>query len=105
MEYNTFGKFRRIVHILLIHDQPEEAELILGALQSQGLAPSLTRVESIPEIRAELAPDPEVVIYDHSIDQVPLGDVLSIVREHDPDLPFIVVTAETIDHYAVSVLG
>src|ERR1700730_18664286 len=92
------------MRILLIHNQPADAELIVGALQGQGIVPTLTRVETISEIRAELAPEPEVVIFDPSVEQVPLADALSIVREHDPDLPFIVLSGEAIDDRTVSVL-
>jgi PAS domain S-box-containing protein len=92
------------VRILLIHNQPEDAKLIVGALQGQGLVPTLTRVETLSEIRAELAPEPEVVIFDPSANKVPLDDALSIVREHDPDLPFIVLSGQSIDERTVSLL-
>ena len=92
------------MRILLIHDQPEDAELIVRALQGQGIVPTLTRVETLPEICAELAPEPEVVIFDPSVEQVALGDALSVIREHDPDLPFIVLSGQPLDDRAISVL-
>ena len=92
------------VHILFIHDQPEDAEVIVGALQGQGIVPTLTRAETLPEIRAELAPEPEVVVFDDSVAQVRLSDALNIVREHDPDLPFIILSDQTIDDRTLNVL-
>ncbi len=92
------------MRILLIHDQPEDAELIVGALQVQGILPTLTRIETLPEIRPVLAPEPEVVLFDDSVAQVPLKDALNIVREHDPDLPFIILSDRAIDDRTLNVL-
>jgi PAS domain S-box-containing protein len=92
------------VRVLLIHDQAEDAELIVGALQGYGIVPTLTRVETLPAIRAELAPEPEVVVFDDSVEDVPLGDALSVVREHDPDLPFILLSNQTLDGRTEQVL-
>ena len=92
------------MRILLIHDQPGDAELIVRALQGQGIVPTLTRVETLPEICAELAPEPEVVIFDPSVERVALRDALNVIREHDPDLPFIVLSGQPLDDHAISVL-
>lgn len=92
------------MNILLVHDHVDDADLIVGALQGRGMRPTLKRVATLPEIRAELAPEPEVVVFDDSVSQVALADALDLVRDHDPDIPFIVLSSQAIDERTVKVL-
>src|SRR5207302_7131742 len=102
--YNAFYHSVQILRILLIEDQPQDAELMMGAVQRHGTVAAFTRAETIPALRAELDAQPEVILCAHNVSQVPLEAALRIVREHDPDLPFVIMSGPVVDEHTVSFL-
>jgi PAS domain S-box-containing protein len=79
--------------IIIVEDIPDDAELIILALQDGGFDPIWKRVETVVELRAALENGPwDAVLSDYSLPVFSAEASLEIVREFDSDLPFIVVS-------------
>src|SRR5438445_835364 len=77
---------------------------MMVAVQRHGTVATFTRAETIPGLREELDAKPEVILCAHNVSQAPLEAALRIVREHDPDLPFIIVSGPVVDEHTASFL-
>lgn len=81
------------LRILLIEDDVADAELISHELKSSGLAFALTRVQTEPEFRQEMASDrPDLILSDHGLPSFSGFRALEITRQEHPQLPFIFVS-------------
>lgn len=81
------------LRILLLEDDPADAELIAQELKASGLSFSMERIETESDLRRELeAGLPELIISDHGFPSFDGFRALKIVREVAPDLPFIFVS-------------
>jgi PAS domain S-box-containing protein len=90
------------LRVLLIEDSEDDAALILHALRRGGYEPQAERVQDEATLRAALQRGPwDVVLSDHCMPQFESMDALRLVREHDPDLPFIIVSGSIGEELAV----
>jgi two-component system cell cycle sensor histidine kinase/response regulator CckA len=95
----------RPLRILILKDSAEEADLLLLALDRGGLQPVWERVESDDGLRAALAARPwDVVVSDYALPGFGAPAALAVVREADPDLPFIVVSGAVGEDAAVELM-
>ena len=95
----------RPVNVLMVEDSPNDAELLLLELRRQGFAPSATRVDTGPALLAALADRTwDVVISDHNMPCFSGDDALKLVKEHAPDVPFIVVSGTRGEEHAVEAM-
>jgi two-component system sensor histidine kinase EvgS len=81
------------LRVLLLEDDEDDALLVLRALKSGGYEPVHRRVftrEALLEALRELEFD--IVISDYSMPSFDAPSALAIVREHAPELPFIIVS-------------
>ncbi len=93
------------LHILLLEDSPTDAELIERFLRKSGLVFESWRVEREETFLEALATfRPDVILADYSLPQFDGLQALSLVRERDPDLPFIFVTGALGEEGAVELL-
>ncbi len=80
-------------HILLVEDSPEDAELLRLTLFEAGLAPVIRRVDSAAGLAEALTERAwELAISDYNLPGFSCIEALRQVREHSPDMPFIVVS-------------
>jgi CheY-like chemotaxis protein len=80
------------LRILIVEDSPDDAEVTMLALYRGGLAPDWQRVESADEMRAALEEGPwDVVLADFTLPGFGAAEALTLCRDADPDLPFVVV--------------
>ncbi len=78
--------------VLIVEDNPDDAELAVRELRRGGHEPSYLRVETEEGLVAALRSGPwDLVISDHSLPGFSGLRALDLVRRHDPDMPFIVV--------------
>ena len=78
------------IRLLLVEDQPLEAELVKRHFRKSGVACVLQRVDTEPDFRraiSEFAPD--VIISDHSMPRFDGISALKIARATAPATPFI----------------
>jgi len=79
--------------VLHLEDAPLDSDLIIRALYTDGLRAEVRRVETESEFRKALVEfRPHIVISDFSLPSYDGLSALSVLREHDPVLPFIFVS-------------
>ena len=83
---------RHPMRLLLVEDDPHDAERVLHALEDAGYTITARRVETEAGFRAALEPAPDLVIADYSLPQFDGLRALQLLRDTGLDIPFIVVT-------------
>jgi signal transduction histidine kinase len=95
----------RPVHVLMVEDSADDAELLLWELRRQGFVPEATLVDTGPALRNALADRAwDVVISDHNMPGFSGDEALKIVRQLAPDVPFIVVSGTRGEEHAVDAM-
>lgn len=90
---------------LVVEDSPEDTDLLALELQSASYKPNLKRVDSADGMSAALAQETwDVVISDYSMPDFSVFGALSILRERDLDVPFLIVSATILDEQAISAM-
>ncbi|MGC9943591.1 MAG: response regulator [Verrucomicrobiota bacterium] len=80
------------LQILLLEDNTADTELIVHELEAAGFSFSINRVEVESEFRKQLKAKPDLILSDHGLAEFSGYRALEIVRELDPQLPFIFVS-------------
>lgn len=86
---------------LLIEDVEDDAQLLVRALQQSGYEPEYTRVDTPQDLQQALQHHWQIVFSDFTMPTFNGLDALFVVREHDPDLPFIFVSGTIGEERAV----
>ena len=95
----------RPVNVLMVEDSEDDARLLQLELRRQGFSPDVTRVDSGPELRSALtARRWDVVISDHNMPGFSGDEALALVRQVNPDVPFIVVSGTRGEEHAVAAM-
>lgn len=96
---------RDVLKILLLEDEPADAELVEGALRKAGILSSFkcvgTRGDFIVALK-EFRPD--IILADYRLPAFDGLAALSIARAQAPDVPFILVSGAMADELAVELL-
>lgn len=93
------------MQILLVEDNPADAELISRVLTRAGLAFAIRRVTSESSFRRELvARTPDVILSDYHLPSFDGVTALNIARTLAPDVPFIFVSGTISDERATRAL-
>ncbi len=91
--------------ILIVEDSDNDADLLLRELRRGGIDPQFQRVDSALGVKEALAHGPwDIVISDYGLPRHDFSDVLKRVREHDPEMPFIVVSGSIGEENAISLM-
>lgn len=91
--------------ILLLEDTDSDAELVERALRRADLSFTLRRVDNETDFIRELKENPpDVVLADYRLPTFDGLSALFIVRERNPDAPFLIVSGTLGDEKAVEVL-
>jgi len=92
--------------VLLVEDSSDDARIILRHLRRGGYEPRWRRVQTAEGLAGALhegAPW-DVVLSDYRLPRFDVLEALGLVRRHDPDLPFIVVSGAIGEEMAVQVM-
>ncbi len=93
------------LHLLLLEDSDLDAELLLASLRQQGLEPDTRRVQTEAEFRGALTGARwDLVISDYNLSGFDGMSALGILREREPDLPFILVSGILTEASAVEAM-
>ncbi len=93
------------LRLLLVEDDADDAELILAELRRRACPVQAHRVEILADVKAALAGGSwDVVLSDFGLPGSDGLDVLRIVREHDPDVPFLFVSGSIGEDVAVAAM-
>lgn len=90
-----------MIRILLLEDNPVDADLIEKTLQRSRVHAAITRVVSEQAFRRELVTEPDLILADHNLPSFDGMSALRIARDIVPDVPFIFVSG-TIDEEAAA---
>ena len=90
------------LHVLILEDQPADAELMLDELRQAGFEPNWRRVETEAEYRAQLDPAPEIILADYHLPQWDAPRALHSLQEHGLEIPFIIVSGTVGEEQAVA---
>ncbi|MEU0559158.1 ATP-binding protein [Dactylosporangium sp. NPDC006015] len=95
------------MRILLLEDNPDDAEMLVFELRRAGFAPTWRRVESRAEFQAALDdPEglPQVILADYSLPQFNALEALHMLRAGGYDIPAIVVSGAMSEESCVDAL-
>lgn len=88
--------------VLLIEDSEDDALLVVRELRRAGFAPRPRRVDTEAGLAAALSAQPwQVVIADYRMPALGFDTALRLVRERDPEVPFIIVSGALGEEQAV----
>src|SRR5476651_780118 len=89
------------IRILILEDNPSDAELVLHALREAGYDPAYNRVETEPDFRGRLQAAPEIILADYSMPEFDALRAIEIVHESQLDIPVIIVSGSIGEDCAV----
>lgn len=93
------------LRVLIVEDDPLDAELVVRELQKSGYDPEWQRVDTQTEFMNRLAEDPpDVIISDHVMPQFSSAEALQCIHESRLTIPFIVVSHAIGDEEAVGLM-
>ncbi len=92
------------LRVLLVTDQPDEAELVLHELREARFTPECARVQTEPEFVRALEGAPQVIIADYAVPAFDALTALKILLERGDETPVIVVSEATSEAAAVETL-
>ena len=91
------------LRLLLVEDDPADAELAVEHLESSGLTISARRVVSRGEFGGAIGEgDPHAILFDHGLPGFSAVDALGMLRERRLPTPFIVLTGSLDESQAVA---
>ncbi|XVV13863.1 response regulator [Actinoplanes sp. CA-131856] len=94
-----------MIHVLVVDDSEDDALLVARGLHKAGLQVTTTRAETAEGVAAALAEQtPDIVICDYNMPGVRAEDVLDQVREHDLEIPFLLVSGQIGEETAASLM-
>jgi two-component system, cell cycle sensor histidine kinase and response regulator CckA len=92
------------IRILLVEDNPNDAELLLYELKRAGFDPEWHRVDTEAEYLVRLQGKPEVILCDHSMPQFDGTTAFRLLKESGLDVPFISVSGTMGEEFAVEAM-
>ncbi|MBI4499844.1 MAG: PAS domain S-box protein [Gemmatimonadetes bacterium] len=95
---------RGLLRVLLVEDEPDDAELIIRELRRAGLGFRWIRVDTRPDYLEALRDPPDVVLSDHTLPQFSAIEALRLLRQQGSDIPFILVTGTQSEQVAAQCL-
>ncbi len=92
------------LRLLIVEDNPADAELVLRELRRGGFDPEWQRVDNEPDYLAALDAGPEIILSDYQMPQFEGPRALELLRKRNLPIPFIVVSGTIGEDVAVAVM-
>jgi PAS domain S-box-containing protein len=92
------------IRVVIVEDRPADAELMVLGLQDVGFSPAWQRVTTGRDLSAALDTAPDLVLSDWNLPRFSGLEALSVVRDREPELPFIVVSGFIGEEAAIDAL-
>jgi PAS domain S-box-containing protein len=92
------------LHVLILEDRSEDAELALYELRRSGFAPVWQRVETEADYLAALDPALDLILADYALPQFDALRALELRRTRGLDIPFIIVSGAIGEEVAVAAM-
>lgn len=99
------GTERHTLRVLIAEDSEDDALLIMHQLHRGGYLPKMQRVDSAAAMREALdAQQWDLIITDHNMPSFSSGEALTLAREYDHNIPFILVSGSIGEEIAVDAM-
>lgn len=92
------------LNALIVEDSEDDALLIIEELRAGGYDPTFERTETREATEAALGGSWDIIIADYRLPGFTGLDALGLVRERDPDIPFIIVSGLISEETAVAAM-
>jgi signal transduction histidine kinase len=93
------------LRLLIVEDDPTDAELTIRELRKGGFDPQFRRVDTREAFLQGLAEErPDVIIYDHNLPHFSSSEALQLTQQRDLGIPFIIVSHAIGDEEAVALM-
>ncbi len=92
------------IRLLIVEDNPSDAELMLRELRRAGFDPDWQRVETEADFLASLDPEPDLILSDYAMPQFSGLRALELVGQRGLKVPFILVSATIGEETAVAAM-
>ena len=93
------------LHVLIVEDSADDAELLLRELRRGGYGPVCERVETVAAMQAALTRQTwDLVVSDHSVLQFDSLAALNVLKASRADIPFIIVSGTIGEELAVQAM-
>src|SRR4051794_35824978 len=92
------------IRVLIIEDDPADADLMVLALQRAGFAPDWDRVETESDYLSRLQPPPDIILSDSSLPGFDGLRALELLQQGGLDIPFILVSGRVGEDLAVDAM-
>ena len=89
------------LRVLILEDRPADAELMVYELEQAGFEPAWQRVDTEADYLAQLQPNLDVILGDHTLPHFGAPQALELLKSRGLDIPFIVVTGSISEEVAV----
>jgi putative two-component system response regulator len=89
------------LHVLILEDRPDDADLIVHELRSAGYLPDWDRVDSEAAYLNSVQNGYDVILADFNLPQFNALKALKLLRQRGLDIPFIIVSGEISEETAV----
>ena len=91
----------RPLRLLILEDQPVDAELVLDELRQSGFELEWTLVDNEADYLAQLDPALDIIISDYSLPQWDAPSALRALQDRGMDIPFIMISGTVGEEQAV----
>ena len=92
------------LHVLIIDNNAEDADLMILHLTEAGFRPDWRRVETEADYLSALEPPPDLILSDWQLARFSGLRALQLMGEHGLDLPFIIVSGTIGEEFAIQAL-
>ncbi|MBU8910627.1 MAG: response regulator [Desulfobacterales bacterium] len=80
--------------LLILEDNPDDAELEIKELERKGFVLDWKRVETEKDFKKALTEKPDLILADYKLPSFSGPEALKIQQELHPDIPFIIITGK-----------
>lgn len=92
------------IRVLILEDDPADAELMVEELREGGFDPVWQRVETEPDYLAGLASAPSIILADYNLPRFDAPRALRLLQARGLGIPFIVVSGAIGEETAVAIM-
>jgi PAS domain S-box-containing protein len=95
------GSLANAIKVLVLEDQPDDAELMMVQLKTAGFQTTWRRVETEKDYLAGLDTAPDLILADYHLPQFDAVRALQLLRQRKLDIPLIIVSGIVQDEFIV----
>lgn len=92
------------LNVLLLEDEPNDAELVLRALRQAGFEAAFQRVDTAHEFEQRLKSELDVILSDFDMPSFSAPQALEILKRSGMDIPFIIISGTIGEDVAVEMM-